>query len=305
MPSDVNAPCQMDWSHQRVGAARVAERARAERRERALPDGLVVGERGVRVAGERDGVREGGEGARGASVVVAPGPAAVARVLRVRVLEVEEGLLRVEELRVRGEELLHSGDAGLLLALALVGRPVSADERVAVDLPVHDGRERLVEDPLPVRLLVGAQDVLGALRLVRPELLGVAAVAEALVVVVAVDEEALHVATVRRLVVREHLEPGVRHVLELVDEPLVGDVAHDHHGVHALRAEPFERVDEGGGVVALVEAVARGGEAHVDVAHHAEREFGLALRERAGLGAEEAVAAECAERSEAADEPAA
>ena len=160
-----------------------------------------------------------------------------------------------------------------------------------------------MEDVLPVRLQVGAQDVLRALRLVGPDLLRIAAVVEPLVVVVAVHEEPLDVASVGRLVVREHLEPGGDHELKLVDEPLVGDVAHDHDGVDALVAEPLEGVDQRRGVVVLGEALARLAQTHVDVAHDTERDVGPALRERAGVGAEEAVAAERPERGEPADEP--
>ena len=55
--------------------------------------------------------------------------------------------------------------------------------------------------------------------------------------------------------------------------------------------------------MSLVESLARGGEAHVDVAHDAEGEVGFAAGKRAGVRAEDAVAAEGAKGSEAADEP--
>ena len=220
-------------------------------------------------------------------------------------LEVEEGLLRIKQLLVQGEEVLHAADAGLLLAFALVGGPVRADEGVAVDVPAHHRRVFLVEYLLPVRLLVGAQDVLGAFRIVGPYLLRVAAVVEALEVVVAVHEEPLNVAAVGCLVVREHLEPGVRHELQLVDESLVGDVAHYHHGVDALGAEPLEGVDQRGGVVAVRESFAVRPQPHVDIAHDTERDVGIAARERAGMGLEDTVSAERAEGRETAYEPSA
>ena len=79
-------------------------------------------------------------------------------------------------------------------------------------------------------------------------------------VVVAVFEELRHRTPVRRLVLGKHLEPGVRHELELEHEAVVGHVARHQDGVHALRAVPFKRLDED---------LLRGLVAHVDVAQHA------------------------------------
>ena len=63
------------------------------------------------------------------------------------------------------------------------------------------------------------------------------AVPQAEGVMVAEHEQPLDLASVRRAVPREHLEPGVRDGLELARKPEVGHVARDHHGVDALVAE--------------------------------------------------------------------
>ena len=110
-------------------------------------------------------------------------------------------------------------------------------------------------------------------------------------------------ATVRRLVVGEHLEPGVCNELELVHEPLVGYVANDHHGVRLLVSEPLKRVDECRRVVILCEALASRPKTHMNIAHYTKRHIGLAARKRACVRAEYPVAAKCAERSEPAYEP--
>ena len=147
--------------------------------------------------------------------------------------------------------------------------------------------------------------MLCAFSIVGPDLLRVSPVVEAFEVVVAVHEEPLHVTAVGSLVIREHLEPGVSHELELVDESLVGDVAHYHHGVDALGAEPLEGVDQRGGVVVFRESFTVRPQPHVDIAHDPERYVGIAARERAGMCLEDTVAAERAEGRETAYEPSA
>ena len=87
---------------------------------------------------------------------------------------------------------------------------------------------------------------------------------------VAEHEDALDVATVRRLVVREDIEPSVRQRLQLAGEAAVRHVARDRHGVDAVVAEPRERRLKGLRVIRVAQLLATGGKAHVHVRERAE-----------------------------------
>ena len=295
-----------------VGEARVAQRARAHGREGALPDRALVRQRVVRVAREGHRVRIGREDLRDEAGVVPPRPRAVARVLRVRVLEVEERPLRIERLPVRVQETLEldaERAAAVLRLHPLPVVPVLAEERVALDHLAVEARVVLVEDLLPPSGQVAAQHVVAApgaelalLRLLRMALRGVVAVEVAVVVVVAVDEELLDLPAVGGLVVREDRIPGLRDGLQLLDHAVVGHVAHHHHRVHALVAEPFKGMPEREVVAPVLRFLACAHVRDVDVAHHAEREVRLLRGRLARAERADARATQGAERSRATDE---
>ena len=82
---------------------------------------------------------------------------------------------------------------------------------------------------------------------------------------IAVDEKFLDLPSVGRTVIRKDVVPGVRHVLQLTDEPVVGHVANDHHGIDLLVAEERER---------LAKDLRRGPIRNVNVAQDTEGEVG-------------------------------
>ena len=151
------------------------------------------------------------------------------------------------------------------------GLPVRAEEVISLDVL------RVVRLPLLVEAFRPGLLRVGLHRLAREDggvLEHAPAVLQAEGVVVAEHEQALDLASVRRAVVREHLEPGVGDGLELARQPKVGHVARDHHGVDALVAKVCERLFERVRFIAGGERTPVGGKPHVHVAHHAELQQG-------------------------------
>ena len=254
-----------------VFKAGVLERPRVDRGKRALPDGAVVADRRMGVSRDRDGVGEGRKRRRDASVVASPVPRPEARVLRRRVLEVEERLGGIDGRAVLRDPRRALRDADLVVSLAAACRPVRPDERVAAHLLAPDGRVRLAERLLPRLGKTQPPDGAGA---------------RAAVVVVAVDEKTLHVTAVGRRVVREHVGPRLRHGLQFREHSGVRHVAAHRHRVHPLVAEPFERLAEHRLPVERSAALFQ-----VDVGEDAERQVGRSLREQPRRRGERASAA--------------
>ena len=178
---------------------------------------------------------------------------------RVLVLAVEERARRVEFGPVRGEprrqrvrvvgEAVRQGQCPPLVPDNR--HPVAQDEGVALDRLDHDGRVVLVEKLAPKFLAVEIEAKLSRLlgRLDGPLS---AAVAEAVHVVVAREEQPLDVRAVGAAVVREDLEPDPRDVGELVVVAVGREVARDEHRVDLAVAVELQRAaPDLGGVVAL------------------------------------------------------
>ena len=237
-----------------VAMSDIAEGSGADGGERVLPDAGFVRQRIVGMASEDDGVRRLGEGAGGSAIVMAPCPRAVDRVLRMRMLRVEEREVRVELRLVFFHELFD----------VLVEAPMAADERISLDLLGVDFLKLFMEAEIPCGLAVlhdGFREGLLALLLVTPDVI------KAFVVVVAADEDLFDMAAVRRRVVREDFIPRGCEILQLFDEAPVGDVARDHDGIDFLVVEPAERL------LPVVGACQR---CDMDVADDSEAEFGSA-----------------------------
>ena len=262
----------------------VLQRRGADRGERALPDRALVVEGRVRVTRKRHRVRVGRERGRGGAVVVPPHPVAVARVLGRRMLDVEERLGRIERRAVRGEPVRHLRHADFVPPAAMVRDPVRAHERIALHFLAPHRRVRLVEAALPGR---GEVLVDGVVVGVVAEQVPRGAVRVALVVVVAVDEQALDAAPVRREVVREHLVPHPGHGLKLLDQPVVGHVPADHDSVHAPVAEPLQRAAERR-LPGEHERAVRAADREMDVRDDAEHEVRRAARKQSGRRAQDA-----------------
>ena len=90
------------------------------------------------------------------------------------------------------------------------------------------------------------------------------AVAEAFHVMVAADENLLHVLAVQAFVVGKDLVPTVGEIFQFGKEAAVGDVARDEHGVHVLLLEPLD------GLLPCLDVVRDG---DMDVRNDAEAEF--------------------------------
>ena len=101
------------------------------------------------------------------------------------------------------------------------------------------------------------------------------AVLETLDVVIAVHEQLLDMPSVGSAVCWKDLVPGLCDVLELGHKPVVGEIAYDHHGIHALVAIPAK---------GLAEYLGRIPVGYVYVAHDAELESGCAGNESATTG---------------------
>lgn len=135
-----------------------------------------------------------------------PGVGAVAGVLRMGVLDVEEGLFRIERVAVGGEPVGDAREGAPAVSGRVVGRPgvpVRADEAVAPHGLLEEGRILLAERPAPPAAHVKADGMAEQFRFFGMDGGRVAAVAVALPVVVAGDEDALDAAAVRQPVVRD------------------------------------------------------------------------------------------------------
>ena len=166
----------------------------------------------------------------------------------------------------------------------MVRDPVRAHERIALHFLAPHRRVRLVEAALPGR---GEVLVDGVVVRVVAEQVPRGAVRVAIVVVVAVDEQALDAASVRREVVREHLVPHPGHGLKLLDQPVVGHVPADHDSVHAPVAEPLQRAAERR-LPAEHERAVRAADREMDVRDDAEHEVRRAARKQPGRRAQDA-----------------
>ena len=154
------------------------------------------------------------------------------------VLGVEERL-RTGELRLVG--LQERGDRALPVELA----KMHADELVALDVLDEHRGILLVERLLPELDAVPLPSNRAGLHLLgRLELLARGCVAPALEVVVARDEDLLHLGAVRTLPAGEHPAPCVANGEELVGEPAVRHVARYQHGVDLDVPEVPERLLE-------------------------------------------------------------
>ena len=102
--------------------------------------------------------------------------------------------------------------------------------------------------------------------------LDASAVLVALKVVVAVHEQLLHAASVRRLAIGKHGVPGARNGLKFLNRAAVRHVAADEYAVDAAVPVPFERLREhllaGERKYAVIPLLDR----QVDVAQDAEHE---------------------------------
>ena len=223
----------------------VAQRCRADRRESPLPDAAFVGERMVGMSGKGYGIRKLRQRAPDGSVIAPPSPRAMARILRVRMLDVEEGRVSPK----LGRVLFHVGFDG---GYAFPSVPVRTDERVALDGLLPDGRIRFLEHAFPCGGAVGGDGVFRFRIFGPPDIM------------VAVDEQLLDRLSAQPLAVRERLLPRIGHMLQLRDEPLVGHVARDHHAIDALVAKPRERLEK------CFRSIRTRRLAHMHVAHHAE-----------------------------------
>ena len=258
-------------------------------REAALPDGHLVRQRVVAVPRQDDGVRVLREeqalllAAAGLAVVplrAAEEPRRVDRVVDRFVLHVEERLPAVPQRRAvlrheRGRDLGFRVDVPVEV-LERTAEPLAEDEHVTLHRLHADLFVVLAPQPLPGGLAVVVEG-LRAQGLLVAEALPV----PVHLVVVAGDEEALDLRAVGTPVVGEHVEPGPRHVLELLDRARREEVAREQHGVHLLVAQDLETA---------VEAAHRNGVVAVHVAHdaHAQvrrargRSHGLQTRSRGG-----------------------
>ncbi len=174
-------------------------------------------------------------------------------------LDHEERKREVELPAVQGHPLLDGRTVAPAVRLSVL--PVETDERDSLDVLAPDVRIRLVEAFLP-----GPGVKAFASEGVPPLPLFVAALhvrvpPPRLHVVVPVDEQPLDVPPVRGRVVRKHVEPDARAEFEFVPASAVRNVARDDHPVHALVAEPLQRLAEPSRPLRLVE---------VDVADHAD-----------------------------------
>ena len=135
-------------------------------------------------------------------------------------------------------------------------------------------------DALPVAGDIGAEDMLLELLRIGIQLLHelADAVGAAVKIVVSGHEQALHLVSVRRKVLREHLAPCGCMELHLGDLSGVRHVAKVQDGIHVVVAEAPQRGDEPfvGPVLRAVLTVGRG--AQVRVAHNAEYQVRLTWR---------------------------
>ena len=113
-----------------------------------------------------------------------------------------------------------------------------ADDRVAVYLLVPDWSVVLVKAALPCGSGIFANRMVESL--IAEKLFRRIAVLVSLPIMVAVDEKPLYVASVRCLVVGKHRLPCTRNSVELIHEPVVGNVSADYDAVNALVPEPFQ-----------------------------------------------------------------
>ena len=236
----------------------ILERRGADAGEAALPEVAVVVERRVGMAGERDGVGVLAQQSRHRSIVATPSPRAVAGVLGVRVLNIEEGLAVGSQFGIMlFEEVREAGNVVLVL-------PMCTDEVVALDGLHPDGLIVFLEASLPCGRGLPS-DALCLCRLSTHAADG-SAPGVALHVVVAIDEELNRLLAVESFVVRKDLEPSICHDLQLRQESLIGHVAGDDDTIHLQTAEILEGVDECRGCV---------GSTEMDVADDADYEVRL------------------------------
>ena len=165
----------------------------------------------------------------GKATVVSPRPGAIAGVLGMGMLEVEERQGRIQLVAIGGEPTRHVAQA----------RPMRANEGVALHGLGEAGRISLLERPFPAALGIELDQLAGAFGGI-----GIILFLPVGHIVVAILQQLRHRAPFRRLVLREHLEPGVRDELKLRNESMIGHVARHKHGVHTLRPIPFKRLDE-------------------------------------------------------------
>ena len=124
------------------------------------------------------------------------------------------------------------------------------DEHDPADVPPHDlAGEALLAGNHPPRSVLVEQDSVAPV-LVRRSLAGVQQ-SRGMVVVVAEDEERLHLFAGERLPARESLPPGIHDDLKLVKRPLMAYVAGDDDGADALGGEAPERLLEREGGLAV------------------------------------------------------
>ena len=235
-----------------------------------MPDRTLVAHRDMRVAGNRNAVREVLQVFRRTSEVV-PAPA-LRRSVEERgeygvrwmvVLDIEE---RFRALQLRASRRKELVELLVLVAHRVVERgirrlgrpalgadvarkmrePLEENELVALHFLDLNGLVLLVEELLPDALAVADERLFRGLLVNRKlNLRELGPMVEISVyIVVAGDEKLLDMTAVGALVVREHLVPDVCDALKLAYEPLEAEVARDNHAVHLLRIEPLERLAE-------------------------------------------------------------
>ena len=190
------------------------------------------------------------------AVIPAPSPGAVASVLGMRMLDIEERLLLAQLGGTFGQEVSQAGN--------VVVMPVCTDEAVSVDLLHPYGRVFLLEASLPRALQIVADTVL--LDIVGTILADGSAPIGSLCIVVAVYEQLLCIFPVKPLVVGEHLIPSIGHHLQLGFQSLVGHIACYYHSVHPLASEVFQ---------SMYEDIGRLAPTQVDVAYDTYDKVGI------------------------------